>query len=287
MEYRDINILFVLVLYKCKVQESNTFLTLTDSLKNYKYKSDFLIYDNSPEFNVGDKFDEYNNCSIIYQADKENNGVSKAYNIGAKLATKRDKKWVLLLDQDTNFPIQTINQYLSAIEKYPEEKLFAPIIMVNNKKIISPCYFKFMRGFYASHIETGLNTFKNLSLINSGMCIDINAFEKNGGYNEQLKLDFSDHEFIKRFKKSVTNKFIVIDLKVYHNLSTETKNSFNNDKIRFNYYLNIGNHLSNNFTESIFIKFNLLMRVLKLSIIHKSFYFILQLFSHKDYKQNC
>jgi rhamnosyltransferase len=274
---KNLDILFVIVLYKIKLEQSATYLSIVNSLNETEFNMDLLVYDNSPD---ADKclFGDVSKLNITYIADKANSGVSKAYNTGADLAAKMNKKWLLLLDQDTNFPVQTITEYLSAIDKYSGEKLFTPIMFADQKNIISPCYFKFMRGFAARHVEAGVNSLNKYSIINCGMCIDLKSFYKNGGYNELLKLDFSDHEFIRRFKKNVTNRFVVIDLKVKHHLSTETKNSFNNDKVRFNYYLNASTLISNNWAERVLIKFNVLIRTFKLSAIHKTSYFISRLF---------
>ncbi len=275
MKFRNIDILFVIVLYKCKLKYSDTFITLSESLKHYKYRFDLLVYDNSPE--PSEESLEFPGINLTYLSDTKNSGVSKAYNKGAEVAAGMNKKWMILLDHDTIFPVDTITEYLLAIKEYPGKKLFAPIVLIDDKKIISPAHFKFMRGFYSKKVNTGINNLVGYSIINSGMCINLEAFNKNSGYNELIKLDFSDHDFIKRFKKSIGNKFIIINLKVYHELSSVTRNSFESDMIRFDYYLDGAKHISSSTGERFLVKINAIVRSLKLFLIHHNFGFLIKL----------
>ncbi len=281
---QQLDILFVMVLYKTKLEQSATYLSILDSLGGTEYNMDLLVYDNSPDAGAY-QLSKVPKLNITYIADRANSGVSKAYNTAAELAAEMNKKWVLLLDQDTDFPARTIPAYLAAINQYPDEKLLAPIMTTGQQHIISPCYFKFMRGFRAQHITPGVNSLDKYSIVNCGMCIDVKAFNNNGRYNEQLKLDFSDHEFIRRFKRNVGSRFVVIDLMVNHQLSTETKNSFNTDKTRFHYYLNASALLGESWAERLLLKFNALLRAFKLSLVHRTFYFIQSALTFKSSQQ--
>ncbi|TWI93816.1 GT2 family glycosyltransferase [Mucilaginibacter frigoritolerans] len=268
----------IIVLYKIKLIESKTFLSLSAALNNSQTSIDLVVYDNSPVFNQGDEFNSYKNFNIIYIPDLLNSGVSKAYNKGVEFASQMNKKWVLLLDQDTEFPDNTLQSYLSAIKEYPEKKIFAPIMFVNESKIISPFRYMFMRGFSLKFIEPGINSFNKYSLINCGLCVNVEAFLINGGYNELIKLDFSDHDFIKRFKKSVSDKFVVIDLRVKHELSSETNNSLTSDLVRFDYYLEGAGYISSSLKEKFFLKLNATLRCVKLTLLHRNLGFLIKLF---------
>jgi rhamnosyltransferase len=183
-----------------------------------------------------------------------------------------------LLDQDTEFPEGALNRYAEAVSNYPHDKLFAPIMMANEKIIISPCRFKFMRGFSLNNITPGVSSLQNLSVINCGMCIRTDAFENNNGYNPAIKLDFSDHDFISRFKKVNGERFIVIDMKVQHQLSTTEKNSAESDLLRFGYYLQGERNMTASAYQRAFLKTNAVIRAAKLSFIHLNLRFILKLF---------
>jgi rhamnosyltransferase len=246
----------------------HTFLSLTESLKNLGLRMDLVIYDNNP----GDgrlPIENFDCWNITYIADSGNSGVSKAYNKAAEIAGQRFKKWLLLLDEDTDFPINTIAAYLSAITLRPGEQLFAPVMLTQHNQIISPCTFRFMRGFYAAEAHPGVNSLKGKSLINCGICIKLDAFKQLNGYNEAIKLDFSDHDFIRRFKTHISDSFVVIDLWVKHRLSTSTRNSVAADLKRFSYYLDGSGYFSKTPAESIMMNLNVLLRSLKLSVVHR------------------
>ncbi|MDB5141266.1 MAG: glycosyl transferase, group 2 family protein [Mucilaginibacter sp.] len=269
----DERILAILVLYHTKLSDSKTFISLTNSLAQNEIVLDLYVYDNSPDYNENNLFN-YLNWNIIYKPDATNSGVSKAYNTGAGLAIKKKKKFVLLLDQDTDFPVNAIPQYLDAINDYPDDRIFAPLMISENKKIISPGLFKFGRAFTGKDNKPGIYNFNGRSLINCGLCIEIDSFWKVNGYNEKIELDFSDHDFIKRYKETSAARFIMIDLVVEHQLSVNTKNSLQNDKTRFEYYLQGITFMSSNVLESFLYKFHGFLRASKLSLQHKSSVFI-------------
>ncbi|MBK0381143.1 glycosyltransferase family protein [Mucilaginibacter segetis] len=278
------DLLAVLVLYNMPLAKSATFLSINASLKKSTQSLQMVVYDNTPvcnaDFEEGQSY-SIDNISITYIPDENNSGVSRAYNVANNIALQTGKKWLLLLDQDTDFPEHTIPAYANAISSYPEGVLFAPIMVVNHHTIISPCKFRYMRGFSLDHISPGIHNLKNLSVINCGMCISTLAFKKNKGYNEGIKLDFSDHDFIKRFHNTVTDSFIVIDLQVTHELSTEKKNTTGADLIRFNYYLQGMRNMSASVGERFILNLNAFIRALKLSVIHVNLNFILKLFTGK------
>jgi rhamnosyltransferase len=274
------DVLAVIVLYKIKLSDSLSFKSLSASLKPGKNRLELLVYDNSPEYNVGQEFDDYKKWNITYQADPENSGVSKAYNSAAALAAKKGKNWLLLLDQDTNFPVVTLAAYETAINNYPGEKLFVPVMITTANEIISPAHFKMMRGFYAKNIKPGINDLQGYSTINCGMCIALSAFNGNDGYNELIKLDFSDHDFIRRFKKKITAAVVVIDLTVRHNLSTSEKTTFNQDRVRFKYFLDGSGYFSQSFGDSVLLNTHAFLRALKLTITHKNIFFLKSVVKH-------
>jgi GT2 family glycosyltransferase len=270
----------VLVLYKSALNQSQTFLSICRSLKKNNLRLDLIVYDNTPGYNADliAGLNVVNNINIDYRQDNDNSGVSKAYNLAQSVGKAKSKKWIILLDQDTDFPENTVAEYIRSTSLYPDDKLFAPMMLVNQNTIISPCHFKFMRGFSVKHVNPGVNSLNKYSVINCGMCISISAFEKNKGYNELIKLDFSDHDFIKRFKKYIGERFIVLDLRVYHELSSSARNSKNSDLVRFDYYLKGARYISSSFIESFFLTINATIRAVKLSLIHRSFGFLIQLF---------
>lgn len=173
------DILIILVCYNIDLKNLNL-------IKNLQGQ-DILVYDNSKQKQeVRDK--------IYYYHNPNNPGVSKAYNYGIRLARKLKKKYVLLLDHDTKFTLDSLHEYMKMTSKYGEDYIYAPIIG-GNGKIYSPFVETKVRN-----LTQDPDTFKyeeeykldNKSLINSGLMIPLKIIEMIGGFNEKIKLDFSD-----------------------------------------------------------------------------------------------
>jgi hypothetical protein len=79
------------------------------------------------------------------------------------------------------------------------------------------------RGKHLSSIESGKSSLKNLSVINSGMMIKVDAFIRAGGYNEKMPLDLSDHQFIEQYKQQ-ERFFWVLDTEILQDFSNEETN---------------------------------------------------------------
>jgi GT2 family glycosyltransferase len=227
-------IIAVVVIYNAKIEESKTLISLAKSLALNSKTMDLIVYDNSlqPCFENSSSF-VVGFFNIHYVHDPSNPGVSKAYNFSAHYAQKLKKRWILLLDQDTIFPIDAISSYISGIQSHPDIKLFTPILKLSDDTIISPSNYRFKRGFALKNISPGLHSLKNISPLNSGMLINIDAFTSVGGYNEKVKLDFSDFQFIERFKKWF-DQFYVLNVICLHDFSNEETSSVKlNNRFRF------------------------------------------------------
>src|SRR5258706_4331946 len=184
------DLLVVLVLFKCTLQESAAFISLTQDLNGDKCS--LFIYDNSPqEQALANRV-----WDILYVHDPSNPGVSKAYNEGFKRAKELKKTWMLLVDQDTEFPRGVFEKYAEAIRE--NIRVVVPILD-DDKGIVSPLKFSFGGGQRLKH-HSGKSKLdmKDYFFHNSGLLISVNTFEKAGMYDENLRLDFSDFSFIYR-----------------------------------------------------------------------------------------
>ncbi len=209
-------ILAILVLYKQRLEQSPTFLSLFGSLSRMDDVVLF-VYDNSP-IPMHDP-SEFDSCSatIKYVSDTSNPGVGKAYNAGARLAKTLKKQYVLLLDQDTEFPQNAIAGYVEAIKAHQDCALFAPVLDCAGQ-IFSPCWHGFNIYLPLRHVRPGRVPARNRSLLNSGMCVAVSAFEEVGGFDETIPLYFSDHDFMRRYRRAFDSLF-VLDMVCAHNLS--------------------------------------------------------------------
>lgn len=199
-------VLLCIVLYKVKLLQSKTYLSFVQS--NYVR---LFVYDNSPEKQT------INRPNTIYTHDPSNRGLSVAYNAAAKYAKENGYKWLLLLDQDTDFSNISIDDYAQAISDYPDVKLFAPKVNCG-AKFMSPAKVWNKMMFLQDIVPTGQISLSKYSLINSGICVNVDAMIECGGYNEKVFLDYSDFEFLERLKKLYPIAF-VIDKEISQNLS--------------------------------------------------------------------
>jgi GT2 family glycosyltransferase len=220
----------VIVVYNAKLETSESFRSV-EGMRRKGTTIDLIVYDNSltPQQPI-----ETPGLRITYFHDPENSGVSKAYNVAAAHATALRKKWILLLDQDTTMPSDILEAYHREIGRHPELSLFVPVLKLQNGKIFSPCSYRFKRGFYLKTIAAGIHSLNKLAPVNSGMLVKLEAFHEVGGYNEKVKLDFSDFQFIERFRK-VYKIFYVMDIICEQDFSDD-EISFSTQANRFHYY---------------------------------------------------
>lgn len=251
------DVLIILVCYNVDLSNLNL-------LKNLKGQ-DILVYDNSKnKQEVKEK--------IYYYYNSDNPGVSKAYNYGIRLARKLKKKYVLLLDHDTMFNLDSLNEYMKMSTKYGEDYIYAPIIG-GNSKIYSPFIETKVRN-----IIQDPDTFKyeeeykldNKSLINSGLMIPLKIIEMIGGFNDKIKLDFSDIYFISKYKE-FRNEVILVNIKLEHGLSGDEGLNKVKELNRFRYYCNGAREFKKSSELKLKLNLFVLFRMLRLMMKYKSF----------------
>lgn len=210
-------VLVILVLYKTTVCDSVAYNTLIDSINFTKIDDiSFFVYDNSPL-----PHDYTNNNRISkYIHDPLNSGLSKAYNIGALYAKENNFNYILLSDQDTSFDKSFFKLIIEPINKNKDVKIFAPILILKNSSNFSPTLYKYKRGHPVSLIPNQKYSLNKYSPVNSGMLIDLDFYLSVGGYNEKVRLDFADFQFIERARKK-TKYFYLVDTKCLQDFSND------------------------------------------------------------------
>jgi GT2 family glycosyltransferase len=231
---------------------------------------DIVVYDNSPTpmlFEREDKLHELWNLHYIH--DQSNPGVSKAYNSGVKIAEKLGKKWIFLLDQDTDFQSDSLLRYCEAISFYKNEELFAPILLTKTGSIWSPCFYYLKKGRSFKKLEFyGLQSIKNKSLLNSGLIVSVDVFNRVGGYNENIPLYFSDFKFIDKYRKLYRN-FILVNTKCLHGVS-EIEDNTESALLRFVYYCKGARNSIETVADGVLFLIGTFLRTLKLTFRFKS-----------------
>ena len=267
-------ILGVIVLYDLNFKDSITVQSLNASLKTVSTMMDVVIYNNSKKCDIEDgTVFNYDHLRIHYFHNPFNPGVSKAYNFSVDYGIEKlNKEWILLLDQDTFFPLDTITEYINNMHAYSNQVLFVPLLSTNNG-IYSPSKYYFKKGFIWKNIETGLCLIENRSILNSGLLIKIDAYLKGGGYNEKIKLYFSDFNFIDRYRKHYKS-FVILDLICLHELSDLTFNDSKTLITRFNQYCKDSYNSAESTLDIIFLFLTVLLRSFKLALRYKSLTFL-------------
>lgn len=190
---------FIIVLYNCLIEDSESFCSITKSLLHSKKQALLFIFDNS----LHRQEVKYNDITvwreIKYVHCPENAGLGVGYNYGAVFAEEKHCKWIVLLDQDTKFALDYIKKLDDAINKFPNIKLFAPILRLPDGQPFSPTRYKHKRGYQVKLLPDTYSAYK-YSPVNSGMAINVASFMEVGGYDPLIKLDFADFQFIERFR---------------------------------------------------------------------------------------
>ena len=149
----------------------------------------------------------YSDKKILYIKNKENLGIASALNIGASNAIKDGFNWLLTLDQDSdinNSIITKMKEYLTTAD-------------CSKLGLISP-YHKLKYG----NIVPNGRIEKVIEVMTSGNIINLDAYEKIGGFKDWLFIDCVDIEYCLNLN---LNGFDVIRLnyvKMKHNLGNMT-----------------------------------------------------------------
>lgn len=262
--------LAVLVLYRRSPGDSSTLQSLGRSLSSSNASLDLFIYDNSPDpcliEDLGLSF------RLDYHHDPSNPGVSRAYNEGARIAREKGKRWLLLLDQDTLFPKHAVADYAAAVAGNPASLFFAPLLF-SGGRLLSPCGFRFGTGFYLSETPAGKMELNGRSILNSGMLVDLSAFEEVGGFDERIPLDFADHDFCRRVSDHFGAAFI-IDLPCEHGFSDSEGATLEGALARYAFFCRGARQCMRSFPDRITNLPAVILRCLVLSIRYRTMRFI-------------
>lgn len=209
-------IVFCIITYKEDYRNCASYQTLCKSYKNAHTENDLHVYvfDNTPDNLNTDFRTEFEGVKVNYFTKGKNKGLAFAYNFLGNIAFKEGFKRMVLLDQDTDLPVDIYGKYKFASSEY---KIWCPKVF-DDGNLMSPSRYVNYRSYpikIDNEVELEL---KDISLINSGMMIDLPFFNQIGGYNSNLFLDFCDHDFIIKVKRS-QKKIGLIDCELHQDFS--------------------------------------------------------------------
>ncbi len=265
------NLIAVVVLYKCAPNDSITLQSINAACIKSSVYIDLLIYDNSP--NPQKKDIRFSNVNVVkYISDTKNPGVGVAYNFSWEFCQKENRKWLLLLDQDTRFPNNYIDVLANSIQKQKHINIFAAAMQNTKGEFISPCKHWRNWNFPLIQISSGEHKLTNYSLINSGLVLHMDTLAKVGGFHSELPLDFSDAYLMDKLRAD-KHHFYLMNVSCEHHLSSEEKN-FNLIKLRYLSYLKSSKIYAKTIGKPVHFKLFLMLRAFKLSIKHRSLFFV-------------
>jgi GT2 family glycosyltransferase len=266
-------IFFVIVLYKKKPEESPALQTILELTKDISTAPAILLYDNSPV--PGSVVNE----NVIYYHDPKNSGVAKAYNRAALLAGNLHKTWMLLIDQDMALPVDFFQKLLPYVQRNKETVAFVPQLL-DYKGLVSPFKWSLGKGKRIAMKQPVLQ-FRRFRFANSGALISLDAFNRVGGYEESIPLDFSDIAFGEKLMR-ITDHFIVTDIVLRHSFSGSADNSFGEELERFKIFWQGSINMGKVFGSSRMLRVQTFLRMAKLSYHHKRFEFIMFFLVHRN-----
>jgi glycosyltransferase, group 2 family len=266
-----IDIVFGIVTYKEIFWKTVTFQNLVNSIKKFTSLNRVIIYivDNTDiedwHVEVPKEYKDF----VIYEK-MWNPGISVAYNKIQKYALNNNIEWLVLLDQDTTLPTNMVDIYLKSIDCRDVE-IKVPIVYIE-KGILSPSKYRNYHSFLFKKLSPGIISFKDISCINTGLMINTIFFKEVGGYNENLKLDFCDHDFIERAKKK-SDKLEILDINLYQDFSSITHTKKQAIE-RYKRYINDFKVFRKNRNKLLLFLWVDFPRLLKLTIKYKTLAFL-------------
>ncbi|HEX4153894.1 MAG TPA: hypothetical protein VHY75_16930 [Steroidobacteraceae bacterium] len=217
------NILALIVVYKTRLDCSETLLTL--SRQNSAGRLEVLVWDNSPhEASFAERawlsaqFEH-----VSYRHDGQNTPLSALYNhvIERHLHHPvRKHDYLILLDQDSNLESAFLLKMSTAAVQHPDVNLLLPLVRAGaDGRLVSPANLYYFRGSAWKRLRLGLIKSRFTTAINSGMMISVD-YLTNGfpGYPPEIPFYGTDNWLCQSYAEK--NRWIfVVDTTIKHDLA--------------------------------------------------------------------
>jgi rhamnosyltransferase len=123
--------------------------------------------------------------------------------------------WLLTVDQDSYFEKEQFDAYINRFEHDIKNNISAGVVGVS----------------YAHDPEgasLGAGLIKTTKVITSGSIINLNVWNKIGGFDEKLFIDEVDHEYCYRTLDYGADVFFMPDISLCHSLGTQANKGYLN-----------------------------------------------------------
>ena len=219
MSYKIEEFYVILVIYNKNYHDSKTI----QDLRKIKDINVIVVDNSTKNFNNEDIVKDYNYQYISMGGNK---GLPKAYNQGLQQIDK-NSKLICIFDDDTTVRKQYFEKALKYINNKPGD-IYLPVVE-DQLGLLSPSIMKNLYCHRAKNIDM-LNN-ENMSAINSGMIIKSEIF-RDYQYDENMFLDFVDHDFMRTMKNrnkkfgSMKDNILIQDFSLVSDSSKKAKIRF-------------------------------------------------------------
>ncbi|MBQ6350768.1 MAG: glycosyltransferase [Methanobrevibacter sp.] len=216
-------VIAIVVIYNKKCSESVSL----DGLRQYGNDIEVAVFDNSTKDYGNRKYCDKNGYQ--YYTMNRNIGLSKAYNY---VIEQMRSDYYIILDDDTQLNEEYFKKLKLMIANLQYDVIL-PIVKADNM-IISPSIVQF--GCRVKRIRD-INAVdeKHITAINSGMIVKKDVYNKIV-YDEDLFLDYVDHEFMREVRKEHFRIKIMKDVVIFQNFSMLQKKDLKSERVRFDIY---------------------------------------------------
>ncbi|SHM61951.1 glycosyltransferase family protein [Flavobacterium saccharophilum] len=272
--------LVLVVLYKQKVSESSTLLTLINC-KNHLTQKMLFVWDNSP--NPLDEheiiFLENQFKNFKYLNSQDNRSLSEVYNTVIK-QIKFNK--IFIFDQDTSLTDEYFELVDSSALNNTDVGIFLPFVK-NKNRVVSPLRFSVINFDHSKIIKKGRVLAKNKTAFASGLCIKEWIFKRdNIWFDQNLSFYGIDYKFILDYGDF--NRYMyVIDYELKHSLSFTEEETKEVKIKRFDSNIAASFYLANarfNFFQKVIIVIRSLFVSFKMSLKYRDSIFFMILFKN-------
>lgn len=174
-----------------------------------------ILSDNTPGCDSQNLFAEIQNC--IYIANRENFGLSKAFNVALKSRQFDDENYIFFFDQDSRICdgyAETLIRNFEEIDSNHEIGCVGPqYVDTNSCKIIAPRKIEVLSA----------SCYTVSSMITSGLLTKYSVLKKIGFWNEAVFLDMADWDICWRMKKAGFKIVLCNALTLTHTLGKGVK----------------------------------------------------------------
>lgn len=187
----------VVVLYKPE-NEVITNLLSYSSLLNKLY-----VIDNSETTNTHLVGELQKIINSEYIELRENKGIAYAFNLAAEKSITQGVQWLLTMDQDSKFEDSYFERFIEDFRTIDKTNvgIFAPF-----------------NGIYRYEHELKKGIIETNRVISSGNLINLDAYSTVGGFDEKLFIDFVDHDYCFKLRKSGYKILVDYNISLNHKL---------------------------------------------------------------------